>query len=95
MTRLRGVDLVHRQCRPSERESVVRAGRDHKPNGFAAVLTGAGVKRGVSYDVTDELGFTAVENLSSVHDLHAQIRSPNFEIPKNYGQKDARILRSC
>jgi len=49
------------------------AGRDHNPNGFTAVLTGAGVKRGVSYGVTDELGFKAVENVSSVHDLNATI----------------------
>jgi hypothetical protein len=40
------------------------------PQGFTAVLTGAGVKRGVSYGATDELGFKAVENVLSVHDLH-------------------------
>ncbi len=46
-------------------------GRDHNPQGFTAFLTGAGVKRGVSYGQTDELGFRAVENVSSVHDLNA------------------------
>ena len=48
-------------------------GRDHNPNGFTAVLTGAGVKHGVSHGVTDELGFKAVENVLSVHDLNATI----------------------
>ena len=48
-------------------------GRDHNPNGFTAVLTGAGVKGGVSYGRTDELGFKAVENVLSVHDLNATI----------------------
>lgn len=48
-------------------------GRDHNPNGFTAVLAGAGVKRGVSYGTTDELGFKAVEKVSSVHDLNATI----------------------
>ncbi|OYW11910.1 MAG: hypothetical protein B7Z55_18805 [Planctomycetales bacterium 12-60-4] len=48
-------------------------GRDHNPQGFTAVLTGAGVKRGVSYGATDELGFKAVENVLSVHDLNATI----------------------
>jgi uncharacterized protein (DUF1501 family) len=48
-------------------------GRDHNPNGFTAVLTGAGVKPGVSHGVTDELGFKAVENVLSVHDLNATI----------------------
>ena len=48
-------------------------GRDHNPNGFTAVLTGAGVKRGVSHGVTDDLGFKAVENVLSIHDLNATI----------------------
>lgn len=48
-------------------------GRDHNPNGFTAFLTGAGVKRGVSYGATDELGFKAVENVLSIHDLNATI----------------------
>jgi hypothetical protein len=48
-------------------------GRDHNPQGFTAWLGGAGVKRGVSYGVTDELGFKAVENVSSIHDLNATI----------------------
>lgn len=49
------------------------AGRDHNPNGFTAVLTGAGIRAGVSYGQTDELGFRAVENVLSVHDLNATI----------------------
>lgn len=48
-------------------------GRDHNPQGFTAWLGGAGVKPGVSYGQTDELGFKAVENVSSVHDLNATI----------------------
>ncbi len=48
-------------------------GRDHNPQGFTAWLGGAGVKRGVSYGQTDELGFKAEENVLSVHDLNATI----------------------
>ena len=48
-------------------------GRDHNPQGFTAWLGGAGIKKGASYGVTDELGFKAVENVSSVHDLNATI----------------------
>ncbi len=48
-------------------------GRDHNPNGFTAVLAGAGVKPGVSHGATDELGFKAVEDVLSVHDLNATI----------------------
>jgi hypothetical protein len=49
------------------------AGRDHNPNGFTAFLTGAGVRRGVSFGRTDDLGFKAVENVLSIHDLNATI----------------------
>ena len=49
------------------------AGRDHNPNGFTAFLTGAGIRSGVSFGKTDELGFKAVENVLSIHDLNATI----------------------
>lgn len=48
-------------------------GRDHNPHGFTAWLGGAGIKPGVSHGATDELGFKAVENVLSVHDLNATI----------------------
>jgi len=46
-------------------------GRDHNPGGFTAVLTGAGIKPGVSHGATDELGFKAVKDVHPFHDLHA------------------------
>jgi hypothetical protein len=48
-------------------------GRDHNPDGFTAWLTGAGVKPGVSHGATDDLGYKAVDNVLSVHDLNATI----------------------
>ena len=48
-------------------------GRDHNPRGFTTWLAGAGVKPGISYGLTDELGDTAVENKVHMHDLHATI----------------------
>lgn len=48
-------------------------GRDHNPNGFTAFLTGAGIRPGVSVGQTDELGFRAVDEVLSVHDLNATI----------------------
>ena len=48
-------------------------GRDHNPQGFTAWLGGAGVRKGISHGVTDELGFKAVEDILSVHDLNATI----------------------
>ena len=46
-------------------------GRDHNPEGFTAWLGGGGVKRGYSLGATDELGYKAVEDILTVHDLHA------------------------
>lgn len=48
-------------------------GRDHNPYGFTAWLAGGGVRGGVTYGATDELGLYAVENKVHVHDLHATI----------------------
>ncbi len=46
-------------------------GRDHNPKGFTVWLMGAGVKRACSYGATDEFGYQAVENVTSIYDLHA------------------------
>ena len=48
-------------------------GRDHNPKGFTVWLAGAGAKRGFSYGATDEFGYKAVENVSTVYDFHATI----------------------
>ncbi|MBM3835484.1 MAG: DUF1501 domain-containing protein [Verrucomicrobia bacterium] len=46
-------------------------GRDHHNAGFAIWLCGGGIKRGLAYGATDELGYAAVENPIDVNDLHA------------------------
>src|SRR3954454_3268972 len=46
-------------------------GRDHNPHGFMAWMAGAGIKGGVSYGETDEIGYKAVQDRVSVHDFHA------------------------
>jgi hypothetical protein len=48
-------------------------GRDHNPHGFLMWMAGGGVKGGVSYGATDEIGYKAAENPVSVHDVHATI----------------------
>jgi hypothetical protein len=47
------------------------SGRDHNPHGFMAWMTGAGIKGGTSYGETDEIGFKAAVDRTTVHDLHA------------------------
>ncbi|MBI3416232.1 MAG: DUF1501 domain-containing protein [Verrucomicrobia bacterium] len=46
-------------------------GRDHNPKGFTYFLAGGGIKGGVSYGETDELGHEAVVDRHHVRDLHA------------------------
>jgi hypothetical protein len=48
-------------------------GRDHNPFGFTMWMAGGGVKGGISYGSTDDIGLYAVENRAHVHDLHATI----------------------
>jgi len=48
-------------------------GRDHHSLGFTMWLAGGGVKGGIAYGSTDELGIKAVENRTHVHDLHATV----------------------
>jgi hypothetical protein len=50
-----------------------KAGRDHHHTGFSLFLAGGGVRGGLMYGATDELGMHAVENRVHVHDLHATI----------------------
>ena len=46
-------------------------GRDHHILGFSVFLAGGGIKPGITYGSTDELGYRAVDNVVNVHDLHA------------------------
>jgi hypothetical protein len=46
-------------------------GRDHHNKAMSIWLAGAGIQRGLVYGATDDLGYAAVENVCTVHDLHA------------------------
>ncbi len=46
-------------------------GRDHNAGAFTSWLAGGGIKGGVGYGATDELGFKAVEKPTYCYDLHA------------------------
>jgi len=48
-------------------------GRDHNPGAFTCFMAGAGVKTGMSYGASDEFGFKAVHNRTSVYDFNATI----------------------
>ena len=48
-------------------------GRDHHPRCFTILMAGAGVKKGLTYGVTDDFCYNIVENPVHVHDLNATI----------------------
>ena len=48
-------------------------GRDHHMKAFSIWLAGGGIRPGITYGSTDELGYDVAENPVSVHDLHATL----------------------
>jgi hypothetical protein len=48
-------------------------GRDHHPQAFTMWMAGGGIKPGITYGATDDLGFHIAENPVHVHDLQATI----------------------
>jgi hypothetical protein len=56
-----------------DRNGYENPGRDHNARAFTTWLAGGGVKGGLVYGETDELGAAAVKDKVHVHDLHATI----------------------
>jgi len=54
-------------------DGVLGTGRDHNQAGFTVWMAGAGLKPGVSYGATDDVGYRAVENRTSWYDFHATV----------------------
>lgn len=48
-------------------------GRDHNPAAFTLWMAGAGIKAGVTYGETDEVGYTAAVNPVQLRDFHATL----------------------
>ena len=49
------------------------SGRDHNAKGFSLWMAGGGIRGGITYGATDELGYEAVENPVPIADWHATI----------------------
>jgi hypothetical protein len=47
------------------------SGRDHHSKAMTVWMSGAGIKGGIVHGQTDELGYAAVDKVTTVHDLHA------------------------
>ena len=46
-------------------------GRDHHNKAMSVWIAGGGIRGGIVHGASDELGYAAVENVCTVHDLHA------------------------
>jgi hypothetical protein len=70
-------------------------GRDHNPFGFSVWMAGGGVKGGIAYGATDELGYHAVEDKCEVYDLWAtvlhQLGLNHERLTYRYGGRDFRL----
>ena len=52
---------------------VLAMGRDHNPEGFTIWMAGGGLRRGIAYGRTDEIGWKSAENRVTWPDLHATV----------------------
>lgn len=50
-------------------------GRDHSRRGFSLWVAGGGLRGGYTHGNTDEFGYESVENVVTMHDLHATLLS--------------------
>ena len=56
-----------------ERDGSKFLGRDHHPHAFTIWMAGGGIKPGIVYGKTDDLGYHVVQDKMHVHDLQATI----------------------
>lgn len=72
-----------------------KLGRDHNHYGFTVWMAGGGIKGGTVHGATDEFGFRAVEDRTSVHDLHATMLHTlgldHEKLTYRYGGRDFRL----
>jgi len=54
-------------------QKAAKPGRDHNPHAFTIWMAGGGVKGGVHYGETDDIGHKAAVDKVSVHDFHATL----------------------
>lgn len=72
-----------------------KLGRDHNHYGFTVWMAGGGIKGGTVHGATDEFGFRAERDRTSVHDLHATMLHTlgldHEKLTYRYGGRDFRL----
>jgi hypothetical protein len=70
-------------------------GRDHHVSGYTIWLAGGGIRGGLTYGATDDMGMSAVENPVDIHDIHAtilhQLGMDHEELTFRFGGRDMRL----
>ena len=70
-------------------------GRDHHPQAYTMWLAGGGMKAGLTYGQTDELGFNVVDKPVHIHDLQAtilnQLGLDHERLTYRYAGRDFRL----
>lgn len=73
-------------------------GRDHNHKGFSIWMAGGGVKGGINYGATDEIGYKAVKDPMHVRDWHATLLHllglDHKRLTYNYGGRDFRLTET-
>ncbi len=73
-------------------------GRDHNHKGFSLWMAGGGVKGGINYGATDEIGYEAVENPLHIRDWHATVLHllglDHKRLTYNYGGRNFRLTET-
>ena len=57
----------------SGKSPIDKHGREHQPESFCSWMAGGGIKAGLTYGESDEMGYRTVDGKVHVHDLHATI----------------------
>ena len=55
----------------SGKSPIEKHGREHQPESFCTWMAGGGVKGGLTYGQTDDMGYKVIDGKVHVHDLHA------------------------
>lgn len=70
-------------------------GRDHNHKGYSIWMAGGGVKGGLTYGATDEIGHKAVQDPMHIHDWHATLLHllglDHTRLTYRYGGRDFRL----
>ncbi len=70
-------------------------GRDHNNKGYTIWMAGGGVRGGMAYGATDDIGYQAVEQPVHIHDWHATLLHllglDHQRLTFNYGGREFRL----